>query len=324
MQNKEIVRKPNSLVFSRQDFSGIQRNFIYQLLSVATLPPEDVDNDRIYRFSFNRKDIPRIHSTEVLRKELEAMTDRKISWISENGEEFSVMVPFPSVDYNHGEIKIGVFGKYLSELLELKAKEGYSVFSIIEMFSLDGRHPKRLFEMFSSYKNRNIKRFEVEVKLFKKMLSIEDKYEGRNTQFFKSIVLPAVNQINEKTSIIVQAANKKGTKTKPAVFIFDVTRDDVVFDTPQTKNKKEKCEKQSLGAVQGDLMHESPLSEKQQRAFDYLERYGFTSGQAYNCVYNAEALKLFYKWHYNLDKSQPYKNIQLSFFKQLKDNGLRV
>jgi plasmid replication initiation protein len=321
MNKDKILRKSNSLVFSRQDFSGVQRNFIYQLLATATLPVEDVNPNMIYEFTFYRKDIPRINDTEMLKQELEAMTDRKISWLSDDREEFGTIVPFPSVEYDHGEIKIGVFGKYLSELLELKVKDGYSVFSVLEMFSLNGRHPKRLFEMFSSYKNRNIKRFEIEVKLLKKLLGIEHKYEGRNTEFYKVVILPAVKQINEKTSVNVTTANIKGTKRKPAEFVFDVEREvENPIDDTSSESKKEK----KGSVVQGDLMHDSPLNDKQQKAHDYLVRYGFTSGQAYNCVYNEKAMKLFYQWHYTLDKNQPYKNIQTSFFKQLKDSGLKI
>lgn len=318
--NNEIVRESNEFVFANTGLSEIQMNIFCRGITKFDLDPEKIDIERRYLVEFQRSEIPRIDRTNKIIEELEALQDIRVKRVLPDGG-WERLIPFPKIGkYEDGSIKIWFDGEYLKPILE--RKEGYAVFHIAEMFSLNGGHPKRLFEMFSSYKNRNVKRFDIEISVLKNVLGIPDKYKDNHGMFVKMVVIPAIEQITEKTSISVKAAYKRKKGRTPASIIFDVERKE------QTKEELTEPKEQPSPSPRTP---ETGFTDKQRSCVDWLLRSGFTKNQAYNCAMNEATINLYFSWKYHntidaeLTKgSIDRKTAQKMFFGELKKNGLKI
>lgn len=318
--NNEIVRESNEFVFANTGLSEIQMNMFCRGITKFDLDPDKIDIERRYLVEFQRSEIPRIDRTNKIIEELEALQDIRVKRVLPDGG-WERLIPFPKIGkYEDGSIKIWFDGEYLKPILE--RKEGYAVFHIAEMFSLNGGHPKRLFEMFSSYKNRNVKRFDLEIPVLKNILGIPDKYKDNHGMFMKIVVIPAIEQISEKTSISVKAAYKRKKGRIPARIIFDVERKE------QTKGELTEPKEQPSPSPRTP---ETGFTDKQKSCIDWLLATGFTKNQAYNCAMNEATINLYFSWKYHntidaeLTKgSIDRKTAQKMFFGELKKNGLKI
>jgi len=239
MEINEVVRISKGVVFSKNQYSDIQLNILYRCISLLNIEYEDVKEDKLYPISFKRSDIPRVANTITLKTEIEGLMDLKIENVVPNAV-WSKVVPFPKVcEYKNGEINLWLMGDFVKLLVD--KKEGYSVNHILEGFLLQGGFPKQLFDIFGLYKNRNIKRYEVEVNILKEKLNT-DTYKNRPKQFYDKIILPALKQINTKTSIQVKSKYARTTKHKKAFITFDVYNKaektkSLESDVPKIKSK---------------------------------------------------------------------------------------
>lgn len=319
--NNEIVRESNEFVFSNTGLSEIQMNMFCRGLTKFDIDPEKIDIERRYLVEFQRSEIPHISGRkDKIIDELEALQDIRVKRVLPDGG-WERLIPFPKIGkYENGSIKIWFDGEYLKPILE--RKKGYAVFHIAEMFSLNGGHPKKLFEMFSSYKNRNVKRFDIEISVLKDILGIPDKYKDNHGMFVKMVVIPAIEQITEKTSISVKAAYKRKKGRTPASIIFDVERKEQV---------KEELTPQEPEQQTTPTQYETELTDKQKSCIDWLLASGFTKNQAYNCAMNEATMNLYFSWKYHntidaeLTKgSIDRKTAQKMFFGELKKNGLKI
>src|SRR5690554_1593437 len=316
--NNEIVRESNEFVFANTGLSEIQMNMFCRGITKFDIDPEKIDIERRYLVEFQRSEIPRIDRTNKIIEELEALQDIRVKRVLPDGG-WERLIPFPKIGkYEDGSIKIWFDGEYLKPILE--RKEGYAVFHIAEMFSLNGGHPKRLFEMFSSYKNRNVKRFDIEISVLKNILGVPDKYKDNPGMFMKKVVFPAIEQISEKTSISVKAAYKQRKGRTPARIIFDVERKEQVKEG-LTEPKEQPSPRTP----------ETGFTDKQKSCIDWLLATGFTKNQAYNCAMNEATINLYFSWKYHntidaeLTKgSIDRKTAQKMFFGELKKNGLKI
>lgn len=345
-KNKQYLRENIHLVYSTAEFSEVQMNLFFVGLNHIDLKPNDVEDDRIYRVEFHRSEIPRYSEKEDIEKELETLNDIKIISTTESG--WTSLKPFPKVGaYNQGTIQIWFLGEYLRPILKLKKKEGWAVFLVAEMLSLRGYHAKKLFSIFAAVKNRIKTRLEHELDYLKRVLGIPDKYKGNPGMFMKMVVYPAVNQINEKTSIHVDAEYRKKKGAHPAMVIFDVKRQEKV----ESQNSKEKPEQRHSEEKQQEP--HKHLGEEFEQAKKYFglqfpgevnnqgenirykcyeqmrERYGFPKDKAFNCAKDKETTMLFFRWQLDngwaaqVGKSNR-KDARDDFFKELKANSLKI
>jgi len=323
--NNEVVREANEFVFSNTGLSEIQMNMFVRALTKFDIDPEKIDIERRYMVEFQRSEIPHIRGRkERIIEQLEGLQDIKAKRILPGGG-WEKLIPFPKIGkYENGTIKIWFDGEYLKPIME--QKKGYAVFHIAEMFSLNGLYPKRLFEMFCSYKNRSTKRFEIEISILKEILGAEDKYKDNHGVFFKRVLAPAIDQINEKTSIKVNAAYRKRKKGRnPAMFIFDIERKDKKVSTAAEQNK------QTEKLPENDSKEPTFQDERQTNCYRIMMDWGFTSTQARNCAENADTMKLFFTWKYNnaidpaiKEGKLTKKQAQGMFFGELKKNDLWI
>lgn len=316
----EIVRESNEFVFANTGLSEIQMNIFFRALTKFDINPEEIEHERRYMVEFQREDIPRVGKTGALIEALKELQNIKVTRVLNSGG-WESLIPFPKIgEYEKGTIKIWFDGEYLQPILE--RKKGYAVFHIAEMFSLNGGHPKRLFEMFSSYKNRNVKRFDIEISILKDILGIPDKYPGNPGMFIKMVIKPAITQINQKTSIKIKFAYKRRKGANPSSVIFDVERKE------QTKEGLTEPKEQPSPSPRTP---ETGFTDKQKSCIDWLLATGFTKNQAYNCAMNEATINLYFSWKYHntidaeLTKgSIDRKTAQKMFFGELKKNGLKI
>jgi hypothetical protein len=322
-ENKEIIRESNDLVFATTGFTGIQMNMFFRALTRFDLKPEDIEEERRYLVEFQRNEIPRVDKTKKLEAELDGLQEITIKSNTEGG--WNKLKPFPKVgEYSNGTIQIWFDGEYLKPILELKEEKGYAVFLIVEMFSLQGKHAKKLFEIFSSYKNRNNTRFEYEISALKQILGIPDKYKDNPGMFMKKVVYPSVEQVNEKTRLMVNAAYRRKRGKHPAMVVFDVHKQEKI-ETGQEKSK------QIPPKSEGEKKREGYLDDRQNRCYEIMvERYGFAPQQAFNCASRDETTRLFFRWQNengisaDLNKTLSKKDARLMFFKELKAHGYKI
>lgn len=328
-EEKQYIRENKHLILSTTGFSGMQMNFFVRALTKFDFKPEDIEDERRYLVEFQRSEVPLDgYKASKIAEELQALQDITIRSNSESG--WSSLKPFPKVgEYNDGSgtIQIWFDGEYLKPILELKEKEGWAVILVAEMFSLQGRHAKKLFELFSSAKNKNQTRLEYEVDILKKILGIPDKYKNNPGLFMKKVVYPAVEQINKKTSIKVEVAKRNRKGKTPSMVIFDVKRKEKL-----TKSEKKEINKPGNSEQTDEQRRISKyFNEKQLKCYDILIDWGFTNQQAFNCANKKETMKLFFRWQYNnaiqaeikagrINKSEAKSN----FFKELKANQLKI
>jgi len=332
--SKEFVRENKHIALSTTGFSSMQMNMFVRSLTMFDLKPEQIELDRRYLVEFQRSEIPsQGYRASQIREELEALQNITIRSNSESG--WSSLKPFPKVgEYNDGggTIQIWFDGEYLKPILELKESEGWAVYLVAEMFSLQGAYPKKLFSIFSSIKNLNNNRLEYEVEILKKMLGILDKYKNNPSMLMKKIIIPAVEQINKKTSLQVKVALRRRKGRTPTMIIFDV----------QKKHKLNGKSKPADNSPDAEPIEKDKLKVKQYfdnrfnddrhyRCYQILLDWGFLPQQAYNCANKIETMKLFFKWkaHNQIDADLKTGNISKSeakskFFGELKTNNYRI
>lgn len=319
----EIVRESNEFVFANTGLSEIQMNIFFRALTKFDINPEEIEHERRYMVEFQRSEIPHIAGKRSkLIDELKELRNITVTRVLKNGG-WESLTPFPKIgEYEKGTIKIWFDGEYLQPILE--RKKGYAVFHIAEMFSLNGGHPKKLFEMFSSYKNREVTRFDIAIDTLKQILGIPDKYPGNPGMFIKMVIKPAITQINQKTSIKIKFAYKRRKGANPSSVIFDVERKE------QTKEGLTEPKEQPSPSP-SPRTPETGFTDKQKSCIDWLLATGFTKNQAYNCAMNEATINLYFSWKYHntidaeLTKgSIDRKTAQKMFFGELKKNGLKI
>ena len=295
----DLVRQPIEIVMSGNQFTGNQLNILYRGITQLSVDPSTIEDERIYPVTFNRSDLPRINETINLKTDLEALQGLKIEkilgyWKNEKGEmepEWETLIPFPKVGYEHGGvIKLYFIGEYVRELLKLK--DGYAVFHILEMFKLQGKHPKKLFEIFSAYKNRNSKRYVVEATVLRNTLGVGDKFINRNQEFFDRIIIPALRQINDKTSIEVKAAYTKTSRKVKGFYTFDVEHKNKAAEVEQKPKAHQITLEEGIAKAQKELTQSQEIAKR--RALDL----DFTTKQIAE-ILRPDRVEWFNKWWFN-------------------------
>lgn len=330
-EDNHIVRESYEFVHANNGLSPIQINMFCRALTKFTIKPEDIDIERRYRVEFQRSEIPKVESVKKLTEELKALQDMRVERVLPSGG-WERLIPFPKIgEYENGTIQIWFDGEYLKPILE--QKQGYSVFHIAEMFSLNGRHSKRLFEIFCNYKNRKIATFDFEIELLKEMLGIPNSYKDSPSMFLRKVIIPSLEQINDKTSIKVNAIYERRKGRRPGRVLFSVEHQDnyIELEKPEKIELLQKTEEPKEEQPQQQTIFETPLNEKQHNCVTWLIDKGFTRAQAHNCAHNEETMKLFYKWRYDntIDAelqrgAMNNKNVRISFFSTLKTHNLRI
>lgn len=316
------IRKPLNLIFSKQNYSALEKNI--STIFLAHLPTEEDgakwDKEKEYIYSFEASKYLKETNYTRLKDALNGLNSKRIEVIDENGKTCIYASIYPETRLEHGIITIHMRGKYVEDYTRIS--RGYGGWFLFEYIALERDTHKGIFEMCCTAVNRKINRIEVEINLLKENLNIQNSYKGRNKECFERAILPAVKAINERTSIDVTAAMQR--KGRQVFIMLSVDRKSKTVQTP-TEPQPAPAELAPVTAPQ------TPLNEKQQNCYNWLINKGFTKIQASNCALNNATLSLFFSWKFinaiDADLSRGIIDIKTAkalFFSELKKHDLRI
>ena len=218
---KEKNREPNLIVFTRQTYSPMQKDIftlaISQLDAGVNVQPDLFQNKTVTITAKMLEAVSQKHYGR-LKKECKDMAQKVIEISNDDKQEFEFIVPFPRIKYRKGVIELTMFSDVIQSFIELK--NGYAEYYVRESLSLEQFNKKRLYEMLSSYKKRNIPIWTVYDDELKYYFGLDKKdYSGRPKQFEMQVIATCVDAINEKTSISVTYKRSKDKQGWHTVFM---------------------------------------------------------------------------------------------------------
>lgn len=293
MELPDLNREPNSIVFAEQNYNGLEKDFV--TIASSLLPSEEEASkwptDKEYKVSFPASSV-RENNQERIKTALQNLNKKTIIVIDDKKKSASFDSIYPECSLENGTITIYIRGKYIVAFSKISS--GYSVYEMEEYLSLQSPHPKRLFEMFSSFVNRDIRTFETESDILKKQLGLADKYIGRPIDFKRFIIEPSIEQINEKTRLSIGFVSKR-VKRKTH-FIFSIDYKEGVRKTKELKEANSKPTPRQMTIEEGI---ENELNDLQKLAQKRARELGFTDKQIIEII-RPDRYEYFNKWWYEM------------------------
>jgi hypothetical protein len=188
-----------------------------------------------------------------IRSAAEKLTDIKISFKDDNGYDTKVRVitktKAKSLD-EKGKIILYIDVELAKEILKVKETGNFS-FLKSNLFSLQNSQAIKLYPFFKSWLNKGI--FKKDLDGFKKMFGYDTSGYDRYSNFENKVLIPATNEINEKTDIYItyqtEGENLDGKRPRITGLIFYIKLKDKIKQLAEPQ--------QPIGQIQ------DPQSEKQ-------------------------------------------------------------
>ncbi|GAB3898830.1 replication initiation protein [Spirosoma agri] len=215
-----LLYQGNSVTAARYEMSELQKNLMYTLQ--AAIRPDD-GIDTVYTFQVREimTDLDRDPNNGY--KNLQEATKGMMQVVFEmyvNGQLIQVN-PFSSAvyDYGKGTISLRVDPNMRPLLTGLTGN--YTTFGKEMAMRLTGKYAKRLYEMFSQWKD--VGNFRIGILDLKHRLNLYDpetqQEEYNITNFFRFVLDPAINEINQRSDLIVRfRQHKTGRKITDLTF----------------------------------------------------------------------------------------------------------
>lgn len=273
MTEQETIKQPNLIVFAKQNFSAVQKDIMTLAISQLDLGVVQKDLFQNQLISLKAKMLSEVsgkHYTR-LKAECKSLNQKQIEISDDEKEEFEFIIPFPKVKYQKGVIELTMLAEVAQQFLQLKL--GYSEVYIRESLSLDTFTKKRLYELLSSYKNRNVNIWKISDKELVELLDCAKMYSSRPKEFEERILAICIDAINELTSLQVKYTHEKIEKR-------------VWVTTFQVVNKQTKVAQKKFNPAS--------LDEKSARCFEWLKKMGVNAKYHQKIIENYQSE--FWKW----------------------------
>ncbi len=250
---KLIVRKANDLVEAKSSLTVAERKamavaiaFIkgldgsqavaeieFETLKKVLEKDGEIKVDRDFRKEL-RKVLHRLKSKKELAL-IEIPKKNLVVWLRENGKEEWIerlglaesekgyvicgVIDDISVSPDKGKIEIR-FNRFITPLV-LELKRRYTTYELKYIMLLDRKHSTALYELFK--KNEKLGKFKIEFSRLREILGVADKptYKVWN-DFWKKILKPSIEEINEKTDIEVKVETQKGAYGRVEALVFTI------------------------------------------------------------------------------------------------------
>jgi len=262
---KLIVRKANDLVEAKTHLTLAERK-AFAIAIAFTKRTEGLSAVSEISFDVLRKvlgeELPIKVDKEFkrrLKKVLQSLKSKKelalveipvgnyMAWLKENnkedwieklklnelGEDGLILCGIiDSIAISSKENKIIVkFNSYITPLV-FELKRRYTSYELKYILLLDLKHSPILYELFK--KNEKLGKFRIPLDRLRDILGISDKPTYRMWgAFLKKILIPSLEEINEKTDLIVDFETEKGPHGRVENLIFYIKSK---YLTPQIKN----------------------------------------------------------------------------------------
>lgn len=233
-----LLYQGNSITTARYEMSELQKNLMYTLQ--AAVRPDDT-NDTIYTFKVQdiMHDLDRDPDNGY--RNLQEATKGMMQVVFEmyvNGQLVQVN-PFSSAvyDYGRGTISLRVDPNMRPLLTGLTGN--FTTFGKEMAMRLTGKYAKRLYEMFSQWKD--IGTFKIAILDLKHRLNLFDPESGKEeyniSNFFRFVIDPAVNEINQRSDLLVRfRQHKTGRKITDLTFTIKRVRIEQELFLPGIEN----------------------------------------------------------------------------------------
>lgn len=272
------IKQGLDVTMSRTQLTARQTNILLCGITklIVELDVNKIEIDRQYKANFSRADLPRYKDAKELKEDIKKLYSLSI-FLPDGITELRPITK--KTVYQDGKVNLWLSGEYLKAFAD-KTK-GYSVFDLIDIYKLNTKPSKRLFEILSAYKNRKVKVLEIEaIELFK-MIGVSNSRLGRKKQNIDEIIKPSIAQINKKTLLHVNFTDRKNGRQM--ILIFSVK-----------ENKKTAPSLYSL--------ENTPLSQIQKVCVKRMKDLQFTAKQIFETI-SQNKHEHFNKWWYT---NQPH------------------
>jgi len=279
--NKHVMKdknqEPNVIVYATQKYTALEKDvvslIINQLDSGMNVQP-DLFKNKTITVSAKMLDMDSNQYSKLKRAAL-SLKKKEIQIIDDEKQEFDLITPFPRIKYRSGVLEITMLADVLPHFLELK--NGYTEYYLKESLSLGTFRPKRLYELLSSRKKLFKPTWKVYDEELKAFFNIKPtSYTGRPSEFEEKQVSPFVEEINEKTSLIIKY---KRDKDEGGWFTF--------FEIK---------EKPKIAPEQMPERDPAKLDEKSLRCYKGLKNLGVRDDLIWKIVQTEQLQKDFWKW----------------------------
>jgi plasmid replication initiation protein len=194
----------NALTIARYEMTALEKNILYMVM--ASIRKDD-PSTTIYRIS--AKELMALTGEEVKVLDMQRATKKLITRYFEttlaNGD-FLQATFVASAQYLKGQ---GIIELELSQKvrpLYVELKDRFTTLQLHTALTLNSKYAKRLYELFSMYKNLPDKSFRIDVQELKERLDLIDIKTGKDryekwTHFRKAALDPAEREINGKADL---------------------------------------------------------------------------------------------------------------------------
>ena len=221
--SKEVTLwQSNFITSARYEMSALEKNIIYMVMS--QIRKEDT-SEKMYLVS--ARELMLLTGTEIKYADFQKATAKLVTRLlqgSLSNGNFLQTTFVSSAEYVKGQgvIEITISPKIRPFYIDLKKE--FTTFQLNIALNLHTIYAKRLYEIFSMYKNMKDKSFKINLLDLKKRLQLIDETTGRDkyekfTHFKNNVLDPAEREINAKSDISFTyktiEGNKVGRGRKP-------------------------------------------------------------------------------------------------------------
>ena len=221
-----LLYQGNSITTARYEMSELQKNLMYTLQ--AAVRPEDT-HETVYTFRVHdiMSDLDRDPDNGY--RNLQEATKGMMQVVFEmyvNGKLVQVN-PFSSAVYDYGEGTISLRVDPNMRPLLTGLTGNFTTFGKELAMRLTGKYAKRLYEMFSQWKDIGV--LKLSILELKHRLFLYDPETGKEeyniSNFFRFVIDPAVNEINQRSDLLVRfRMHKTGRKITDLTFTIKHVR----------------------------------------------------------------------------------------------------
>lgn len=203
-----LVVQSNLMIYGCYDFSALEQKII--LILISTIKKNDTE---LKSLEFQVKDLAFILrvTPELLYRDLPKLCKNIMEKVIEIKQENGSWIMFNLISYaeykkNEGKITLGLNEKAKPFLLFLQ--EYFTIFKLGDALELSGKYSIRLYQLTKGC--LNIGKLTYTVDDFRKTLKIDKKKTYNNFgKITEKIIIPALNEINEKTNLYVTYEPKR-------------------------------------------------------------------------------------------------------------------
>lgn len=218
----------NALTIARYEMTSLEKNILYMVM--ASIRKDDASNT-IYQVS--AKELMALTGEQVRVSDLQKATKKLITRYFETTLPSGNMLQatfVASAEYITGQ---GIIELELSQKvrpLYVELKERFTTLQLHTALTLNSKYAKRLYELFSMYKNLPDKTFRINVQDLKERLDLIDPKTGKDryekwTHFKNRVLDPAEHEINGKADLSFRYVPiKKGRSVTQIEFTVEYQR----------------------------------------------------------------------------------------------------